>query len=30
MIELTHVSKHFEEIVAVNDVSVKIKEGCVF
>lgn len=30
MIELTHVNKHFDDIVAVNDVSVKIKEGCVF
>jgi len=30
MIELTHVTKAFGDILAVNDVSVKIKEGCLF
>lgn len=30
MIELTHVSKSFDGNLAVNDVSVTIKEGCVF
>lgn len=30
MIELTHVSKRFDDILAVNDVSVKISEGNLF